>query len=404
MELRQFRIFLDFAFVIFSDPQVEYHGSVVSTLTGKGNVVKRFDERETLFSRLGLVKGTVGYDEYYDASPHHQKEDDRLRDLEKILGDNFIGPAQYGSVSDDVLVRSVLPDSVKRVACSLNIEVRKLMPSSRKVEIASTEMCEIIKELTLSYGADLVGIAKLEDHHHYTHRGEDSSLGGSYGDGISCSYNYAIVIATKIRKDFVNRAPKREVLSGAMVAYGRSSIVTAHLAEYIQSLGHEALTDNFIEYSSPMVPLAAAAGLGQIGRCNMIVNQVFGNRLKIAAVLTNLPLIPDEPADFGLVQFCNSCQKCATNCPVKAISFDEPQIFNDILQWPHLEEKCMEMWFKSGTDCGICLSSCPFSQGVSSDLVSHMKGDVQVIDQILKIDDEKHGRRVFHKEGWPVNV
>lgn len=38
------------------------------------------------------------------------------------------------------------------------------------------------------------------------------------------------------------------------------------------------------------------------------------------------------------------------------------------------------------------------------DLVRRMKGNRQVIEEILKADRESHGRRVFHKDGWPVNV
>lgn len=108
-----------------------------------------------------------------------------------------------------------------------------------------------------------------------------------------------------------------------------------------------------------------------MGRCNMVVNPVYGNRLKIGALQTNLPLAADCPVDLGLVEFCSACGKCARNCPAGAISAGEPQMVNGMWQWNHKETKCMEMWMKTGT--GICMSCCPFSQGVDAELIRKMK-------------------------------
>ena len=53
--------------------------------------MKQFDERDIMFSRLGLIKGTEKYDRYYEAHPDLRNEDDRLREIvlkkvEKGLG------------------------------------------------------------------------------------------------------------------------------------------------------------------------------------------------------------------------------------------------------------------------------------------------------------------------------
>jgi ferredoxin len=294
-----------------------------------------------------------------------------------------------GSREDDI-VSSAMAKPAAKMANFMNITASRQKISRQKVKIDSAEMSAIIKALALDYGGDIVGIAKMNSHHYYSHRGDTFGMGGGYGKPINLSYKHAIVVAAALNRNMVNRAPHQEVQIASMLGYARSSAVTAQLVLYIKSLGHEAQTDNFLQYYSPISPLAAAAGIGQMGRCNMVVNPKYGNRLKMGAVLTNLPLVEDGPVDFGLVEFCRACGKCARDCPVGAISFGEPQMINGMWQWEHKETKCMEMWMKTGT--GICMFCCPFSRGVDAELVSKMKGNMNVIQEIILLDREKHGQ------------
>lgn len=222
------------------------------------------------------------------------------------------------------------------------------------------------------------------------------------GKKVNLNYNYAIVLAAPLEKNYVNRSPFAEVQMATMKGYSDTSAVAAQVSLYIKNLGHEACTDDFLEYHSPMVPLALAAGIGQLGRSNLVVNPVYGNRMKMGAVLTNIPLIADEPLDFGLTEFCKLCGKCARNCPAKAISQAEPLVSGDMEYWPHNEAGCMKMWMKVETDCGICMSSCPFSQGVDQELVQSMKWNTEIMELILKEDYEKYGKRNFIKT--PLSV
>ena len=352
-----------------------------------------------MFSRLGLIKGTKKYREYYQNHPAWQEEDDHVREstrstmakifnIEQGLMEkrsewlaviltiinfllNITGKKmsmnpdrmlKMGAASkEDDIISSAMADPAARMANLINKEAHRKKISKHKTNNDPKEMSAIIKTLALSYGADIVGIARLQGYHHYSYRGDTFGLGGGYGKQIHLSYKYSVVVAAALNKDMVNKAPGKEVQIASLLGYARSSAVTALLVLYIKSLGYDAQTDNFIEYYSPISPLAVDAGIGQMGRCNMVVNKEYGNRLKMGAVLTNLPLIEDGPVDFGLVEFCLACGKCAQECPAKAISVGKPEIINGILQWRHNETKCMEMWMKTGT--GICMASCPFSQG-----------------------------------------
>ena len=381
--------------------------------------MKHFDERDTMFSRLGLIKGTKKYSDYYEKHPELQKEDDRVREsAHKTMARIFrIDPAHFKKKSDRVfMVQRIInafydftgkkmamdPDrmlsigaepkeddaawtAMVRPATLLTNQIQqesdRCKVAAHRVKVDPLEMSAALKSLALAYGGDLAGIARLKSHHHYSHRGDMFGMGVGYGRSLHLSYSYAIVIAAALDKAMVNRAPRKETQIAAMLGYAGSTAASAQLAMYIKSLGYEALTDNFIEYYSPLTPLAAEAGLGQIGRCNMIVNPQYGNRLKMAAVLTNMPLVEDGPVDFGLVDFCRLCLKCARKCPAKAISFDEPQLINGLYQWSHDGAKCMEMWMTVGT--GICMAACPFSQGIDQRLVGQFKDHPDLIKNIL---------------------
>lgn len=386
-----------------------------------------------MFSRLGLIKGTKKYRDYYAAHPGLQDEDDRVREsTRKTMARIFrIEPAQMKKKSERMSVilkiinafydltgrkMSMDPDRMlsmgaepgeddfawsamtrpaARMANLMQMEADKQKVSAHRVKVDPVEMSVHLKALALRYGGDIAGIARLTSHHHYSHRGDMFGMGGGYGKPIRLSYKYAIVIAAALDKAMVNHAPRKETQIAAMLGYARSTAATAQLALYIKSLGYEAQTDNFIEYYSPMTPLAAEAGLGQIGRCNMIVNRQFGNRLKIAAVLTNMPLIEDGPVDFGLVDVCRLCQKCARDCPAKAISFEEPQLINGQYQWRHDGAKCMEMWMTVGT--GICMASCPFSQGIDQRLVDQLKENPDLIKTVLFTREQSSGDVLNHR-------
>ena len=391
--------------------------------------MKQFDERDTMFSRRGLIRGTKKYNNYYKRHPELQLEDDRVRESTKNMMAKIFGvkpdhlmmtqkimairqkimdilsllrikkmqkdasdmPIKYGSNTDDEIVNSHITISKPALiaAKAMNNAAYKQKVSKHKVKTDSEKLTTFIKELALSYGADVVGIARLEKHHHYSHRGDMYGMGVGYGNQISISYKYAIVVACALNKEMINKAARNGVWTAAMLGYAKITAVTAELALYIKSLGYEAQTDNFFEYYSPLTPLAAAAGIGQIGRCNCVISKEYGNRLKIGAVLTNIPLTEDEPVDFGMVEFCQACLKCAIDCPAKAVSFKGPEIFNGLLQWKHHDTKCMEMWMNLETGCGICMASCPFSQGVDPNLTKEMKGNNDIILKIISLDEEK---------------
>ena len=62
---------------------------------------------------------------------------------------------------------------------------------------------------------------------------------------------------------------------------------------------------------------AVSAGLGQIGRSNLLLTERFGPHQRLGAVITEAVLEPDPARDLRLC--IESCKKCEAACPVGAL-------------------------------------------------------------------------------------
>ena len=59
------------------------------------------------------------------------------------------------------------------------------------------------------------------------------------------------------------------------------------------------------------------AGLGKLGKNNLLINEKYGNMIQIEAILTDCDLSPDEIANY---QVCpDNCSACLNSCPKKAL-------------------------------------------------------------------------------------
>ncbi|MFW6056720.1 MAG: 4Fe-4S dicluster domain-containing protein [Chloroflexota bacterium] len=393
-----------------------------------------FDERDTLFARTRLMPGSRAYRDYYSRHPERQQADDELRTSgglmrlatagrmtgEQISGLMPLEPGRllqllmellpplrlhfqrlrgeklsqipYHLIDDDRLV-ALIDDSTPTISDLMEAD-RKKSPVSQRLELTPERASRLVKEVTRFYGAALVGITAMKDYHYYTHR--------SSGDSVDQRFEYAIVFAVVMDRQMVNRAPHHETLLATCNGYVDAAFVGARLSAYIKSLGYDTSLNTMAKYDAPLVPLAEHAGIGQSGRCNFIVTKDYGNRIRLGAVLTNLPLLVDELVDFGLKEFCGLCGKCAGNCPGDAISHDKPASINERLVWAHDEVKCMQKWLEFGTDCGICIASCPFTQGIDPLRIAEMKGNPDVMRDILREHDERHGSRAFTRDRLPI--
>ncbi|MCJ7704167.1 MAG: epoxyqueuosine reductase, partial [Desulfobacterales bacterium] len=98
--------------------------------------------------------------------------------------------------------------------------------------------------------------------------------------------------------------------------------------------------------------LARAAGLGWIGRNNLLVNEKFGSRIRLVTLLTDLPL----EANSLLGKDCGSCRACIKVCPAEAIK-ERPEDFDHLRCYEQLKTFTKTLHF-SHNICGICVKAC----------------------------------------------
>lgn len=98
--------------------------------------------------------------------------------------------------------------------------------------------------------------------------------------------------------------------------------------------------------------LGVLAGLGWIGRNNLLVNEKLGSQFRLASILTNMPLKIDEPSKKD----CGSCKLCVKICPSGAIQ-ESPQDFNNVKCFEKLKSFQAQRQVEQFV-CGICVNVC----------------------------------------------
>jgi len=141
-----------------------------------------------------------------------------------------------------------------------------------------------------------------------------------------------------------------------------SAKIAIQVATLIRSLGYRARAhiDGNYRVIAPLV--ARDAGLGELGRIGILMTPRLGPRVRLGVVTTDLPLLPDPPGDDGSVlDFCTICKKCADNCPSRSIPFGDRDRIDGGRRWAIEAESCFRYWNAIGTDCGRCMTVCPYS-------------------------------------------
>lgn len=183
---------------------------------------------------------------------------------------------------------------------------------------------------------------------------------------IPRSMNRIIVMAFEMDSEALSMEPGPLMLAGVGNAYSRMAFTAACMAKFIRALGYHAIPMG--NDTALSMPMAVDAGLGEIGRNGLMITPKYGPRVRLAKVLTDLPLEIDGPITFGVTEFCENCGKCAKTCPSQSIShsdrtYESPATGNPgFYHWPVDGATCYMFWETLGTDCNICIASCPFNK------------------------------------------
>jgi reductive dehalogenase len=366
----------------------------------KGLIVgqpNRVDEREIVFARNRSIRpGSPEYDVFYREHPELEAYDGGRRERGGPLG-------RVGTID-----KPVEGPNVAAAMASLSIPLSLSSPASvtpsfhpamkgRNIALTPAEATEKVKGFARQAGADLVGITEINPLWVYSRRGEIfNDNWGDWGKEIPLDHNYAVVFATEMDFRFVGAAPHTPTVIESMRNYAKGAYISSQIAAYISNLGYPATANHLRHYEAVLVPLAVDAGLGEMGRLGYLLTKQFGPRVRLGAVTTNLPVIPDKPVDLGVEDFCRICRKCAVCCPSQSIPMEEQTEVNGILRWKLNAETCFDYWGKIGTDCNVCMRVCPWSHArtfphrIIVGLVSRNRWARRIFN---RMDDVFYGRK-----------
>ncbi len=318
--------------------------------------LSRYDQRNLIFNRIFNDRSWPGF--------MRTEERQGLQNIaETKLG--------YDRVDYALAEASWTVHDVWTEAFSAKRLVRPMGPSlmgdrwyrDRYVVGNEAELTNRLKKAAKLYGASLVGVAELDRRWLYLNRRSDLEP-----IELPEDVKYAVVMAIAMDGTGIALSPACPAAAATGVGYSMMAFTASCLAEFIRNLGYSAVpAGNDLALS---IPLAIDAGLGQLGRNGLLITPQFGPQVRLCKVLTNLPLEPDEPIDFGVTQFCGRCGRCAEACEVEAISKETEPSWTPAcrsnnpgaFKWYVNSERCYQFWCDNGTDCSTCISVCPYSK------------------------------------------
>jgi len=319
-----------------------------------GERVDRVDERDALFHRFyRLEPGSTDWDSYYGEHPELVEVDREIRAMPP-LGCRRDGPET--SLRFPALFAAMkLSDEVGALGGHLGPSVEA--PTSLS-GASPKERAQWVKGMARAAGASIVGCTRLDPRWIYSHVGRGP---GTFGSPIELEHTHAVVIGVEMRHEMVSCAPESPATVETALRYIDASIAASAVTRLIAALGYEARAHVDGDYRVLCVPLAVDAGLGELGRHGLLINERFGTRLRLAAVTTTMALDVDAPRAFGVHAFCETCRKCSRCCPSGSIDRGDKGLHNGVEKWQSQQESCYRYWRRMGTDCGICMRVCPYS-------------------------------------------
>lgn len=310
--------------------------------------IRRIDERDVMFSRSELKEGTKRFEEYYNRRPESKLLDDEFRCRPGLLSPQASLAHPFAFASADASF-----DTIGALKSEVDGSV-----AETKTESNADDISNYIKNWAKKLGAVDCGITELYDYHMYSVGGR----GERYDKVYEKKHNYAIAFTVEMDYRMMQSAPKASAIMESGQQYLEAGRIAIQIAHFIRKLGYEARAhiDGNYEVVCPLV--ARDAGLGEIGRMGLLMTPKLGARVRIAVVTTNLPLISDKPKnEYSVIDFCIKCKKCAEACPSQAISFTNQEDIDGVIRWQINQEACFTYWAAIGTDCGRCISVCPYS-------------------------------------------
>ena len=210
-----------------------------------------------------------------------------------------------------------------------------------------------LKKFSQGQGADLFGVADISDIK------KDFLLSQKLLEKLDKAVCLGLRLSESILEEIEN-APTQLYFHHYRTVNALLDQIALKTSNYIQNKSYLALpipASQILDWQNQKAHLShkklgVLAGLGWIGRNNLLVNQTFGSQFRLVSILTDMPLRIDKPVRKD----CGDCRFCVKICPSGAIK-DKPSEFDHIKCFEKLKEfqkqRLVDQYI-----CGICVKVC----------------------------------------------
>jgi epoxyqueuosine reductase len=191
------------------------------------------------------------------------------------------------------------------------------------------------------------------------------------------------------------KLPEPSGVVGRIVSYGHLGILkkAKMVQNFLQERGYRAVL------GAHRKEAAVRAGLGTIGKNNLILNERYGAWVAYQSIITDAEVEPDEPFSRDL---CEDCDLCLRACPTTAL-YEPGRIdprrcityhltSNDVAQenWQVMDNHILA--------CDVCLEACPKNKGLipKKDVESLFPDDIGIYFPLKRLFD--FTEKSFQKE------
>ena len=255
-------------------------------------------------------------------------------------------------------VRKAAPSMAQRRALGAFVLLQDGNAAPDRTSLDPQHAANLVKATSYFLGIDAVGISRCPDWTWYSHDARGEVIDPPHDQAIS------MVIDQGFETMDGSSGDDWIAVAQSMRAYLRFSLLGGVIAKQIRNLGYSAKAHTVMDGEVLQPPLLLLSGLGEVSRIGeVILNPYLGPRLKSGVVTTDLPMTHDRPIDFGLQRFCESCNKCARECPSGAITAGPKLMFNGYEIWKSDSQKCTtyRITTPGGAMCGRCMKTCPWN-------------------------------------------
>ena len=186
-------------------------------------------------------------------------------------------------------------------------------------------------------------------------------------ENLKYAFSFAVKLSDSVLKTIEN-GPSFSYFQHYRTANALLDQIAFRLTNAIEKAGFSALPiaasqslgkENPYRGVLPHKTAAVLSGLGFVGKSGLFLSEKYGSKVRLATILTDIPLARELPI---IENGCGDCQACQKACPAGAIFGSLPTTDGERNFDPEKCSRYMKEHFQDigrGSVCGVCINVCP---------------------------------------------